>query len=238
MRGVDASKIDIITNGVDRELFNNDRASGGDLRRRYNLSPTDFVVAYVGTIGMAAGLDVVLRTARILKSKGRTDIKLLLVGDGANRMQLQRTVRAERLGNVVFTGRLDKSLVPEALAAADACLVHLRKQTLFESVLPSKIFEAAGMRKPIILGVKGHAAALVKRANAGICVEPESEAEIVAAIEQLAGDRTMCAKFGADGQAYIAKHFDRDQLSHEYLHILQRVIADSQAAPVMAPMPT
>jgi glycosyltransferase involved in cell wall biosynthesis len=233
-RGVPSEKIDIVTNGVDRELFNAS-ANGDDFRKRYNLG-NSFVAAYVGTIGMAAGLDVALRVGRLLKSRGRDDIKLLLVGDGSNRAGLQRAARAEGLNNIIFTGRLDKHIVPQAIAAADACLVHLRKETLFESVLPSKIFEASGMKKPIILGVKGHAAALVRRANAGICVEPESETEILAAIDRLASDRALCAKFGEDGYAYVSKHFDRDKLSDDYLRVLQRVIAESQAvaAPVTA----
>jgi glycosyltransferase involved in cell wall biosynthesis len=161
-------------------------------------------------------------------------VTLVVVGDGANRAQLQRAARTEKLDNVIFTGRLDKSAVPQALAAADACLVHLRKKPLFESVLPSKIFEAAGMKKPIILGVKGHAAALVQRAGAGICVEPESEHEIIAAIERLAADRALCRKLGEDGHAYISRHFDRDKLSDDYLQILQRVIADWQAVRAIA----
>ena len=234
-RGVEAGKIDIVTNGVDRELFNT-RACGKAFRARYKINESDFVVSYVGTIGMAAGLEVVLRVARALKERSRHEVKLVLVGDGANRAQLQRAARAEKLDNIIFTGRLDKSDVPDAIAAADACLVHLRKKELFESVLPSKIFEAAGMKKPIILGVKGHAAALVQRANAGICVEPESETEIVAAIDRLHAERALCATFGGDGHSYIAKHFDRDRLSDDYLQILQRVIAvePQQASPVTA----
>jgi glycosyltransferase involved in cell wall biosynthesis len=230
-RGVGAEKIDIVTNGVDRELFNA-HARGDDFRKRYNIGERDFVAAYVGTIGMAAGLDVALRAARLLKSKGRDDVKLLLVGDGANREALQRQGRADGLNNIIFTGRLDKHVVPQAIAAADACLVHLRKEPLFESVLPSKIFEAAGMKKPIILGVRGYAAALVQRANAGICVEPENETEIISAIERLAADRSLCAKFGQDGHAYVSRNFDRDKLSDDYLRVLQRVIAETQAAAV------
>ncbi|CAN5684621.1 glycosyltransferase family 4 protein [soil metagenome] len=234
-RGVDAAKIDIVTNGVDRDLFNA-RTSGDSIRQRYRLGKR-FVVAYVGTIGMASGLDVVLRAARILRAKGRDDIALLMVGEGSNRAQLQRSARAESLKNVIFTGRLDKSLMPEALAAANACLVHLRKQALFESVLPSKIFEAAGMKKPIILGVKGHAAALIKRAGAGLCVEPENENQIVAAIEQLAADPELCQRFGESGCAYIRAHFDRDKLSGDYLRIMNDVIARSRSAEPRRPDP-
>ena len=231
-RGVTPDKIDVVTNGVDRDLFDS-RQCGKSFRERFGLVGS-FVVAYVGTIGMASGLEVVLRAARLLKETGRNDVKLLLVGDGANREILQREARAEKLHNIVFTGRLDKSLVPQALAASDACLVHLRKQALFESVLPSKIFEAAGMKKPIILGVKGHAAALVERANAGICVEPEDENQIVAAIKSLASNPALCRQFGEAGHSYISAHFDRDKLSRDYLTIIHGVIRSAQNVVVTA----
>ncbi len=221
-RGVAASKVEIVTNGVDRELFVS-HAGDGAVRTQYGLGDS-FVCAYVGTIGMAAGLEVALRAAKILRDKGRHDIKLMLVGDGATRQELEQSARQQGLDNVIFTGRIEKKAVPELLAAVDACLVHLRRQELFESVLPSKIFEAAGMERPIILGVKGHAARLVQAAGCGICIEPENEQELVGAIERLADDRELGARLGQSGQQYVREHFDRDKLSEQYFRVIREAI--------------
>jgi glycosyltransferase involved in cell wall biosynthesis len=173
---------------------------------------------------MASGLGVVLRAAKILKDKGRNDVRLMLVGDGATRQDLEQSAKQQGLDNVVFTGRLDKKLVPRVLATVDSCLVHLRKQELFESVLPSKMFEACGMAKPIILGVKGCAAKFLNEANAGICMEPENEHDLVAAIEKLAADRQLAESFGRSGQAYVRKNFDRDKLSRDYFNVIRYAI--------------
>jgi glycosyltransferase involved in cell wall biosynthesis len=221
-RGVRGSKIEIVTNGVDRELFVS-HAADESVRAQYGLG-SSYVCAYVGTIGMAAGLEVVLRAARILKDKRRDDVKLMLVGDGASREQLRRAARERGLDNVVFTGLVDRRDVPKLLAAVDSCLVHLRRQELFESVLPSKIFEAASMEKPIILGVKGHAARLVEKAGCGICIEPEDENELVAAIERLSADRELGRRMGRRGHDYVRAHFDRDKLSKEYFAIIRQAI--------------
>jgi len=154
-RGVDPERVDVVTNGVDREIFEASTADGSAVRRDRQLDGS-FVCSYVGTIGMACGLDVVLRAAQILSERGRSDVRFMLVGDGAVREELEGRVRTARLSNVQFTGRVDKADVPAYLAASDACLVHLRREALFKTVLPSKMFEAWAMGKPIVLGKFGH----------------------------------------------------------------------------------
>jgi len=227
-RGVPAERIGIVTNGVDKDLFGS-VPTESSVRLRYHLDDR-FVCAYVGTIGMAAGLEVVLRAAALLRQRSRTDVVFLVVGDGATRDGLEKSAREQGLDSVVFTGRVDRGMVPEILAAADACLVHLRRQALFESVLPSKIFEAAAMGKPIILGVKGHAADLVANAECGICIEPDDPEGLVRAAVRLSDDTALRGRLGESGRRYVNLHFDRDRLSRDYLDILQAVAAGDRPA--------
>jgi glycosyltransferase involved in cell wall biosynthesis len=222
-RGVAAERIDIVPNGVDRGLFV-DREGGSALRDKFDLGDA-FVCSYIGTIGMGSGLEVVLRAARLLRDEGREDIAFMLVGDGAVREALERTARQEGLERVIFAGRQDKQVVPAFLAMADACLVHLLQRDLFRTVLPSKIFEAAAMKKPIILGVEGSAAQIVREANAGICIEPENERELVEAIKRLAADRDLADRMGQAGFDAIASVYDYDRLAEEYAEIIERVAA-------------
>jgi glycosyltransferase involved in cell wall biosynthesis len=226
-KGVAAEKISIVTNGVDLELFT-PRPADPDLLKRHGLGGK-FVVAYIGTIGMACALDVVLRAARRMKERGDDRTTFLLVGDGANRRQLEQQAQQEGLDNVVFTGRQDKSLMPDYLAASDACLVHLRKTPLYETVLPSKIFEAAAMERPIILGVKGFAAGLVADAGAGLCIEPESEDDLLEAIGRLLENPALRGQFGQSGRASIVRDFNRDTLAQNYLDVIGRVLITSAA---------
>ncbi len=221
-RGVDSERIDVVHNGVDRKAFAG-AGDGSQVRAEFGLGDA-FVVSYVGTIGLGSGLDVVLRAARRLESEGRRDIVFMLVGDGAVREELEQQARAERLDRVVFTGLQDKARIPAILAATDACLVHLTGQDLFRSVLPSKIFESAAMAKPIIMGVRGFAADLVERAEAGICIEPENETELVAAACRLAGDRALARRLGESGRQRIAAHYDYDDLAARYLAILHALV--------------
>lgn len=223
-RGVPEESISIITNGVDPDVY---MPAAGDpvnpLRAKYGLNG-QFLCGYVGTIGMACGLDVVLRAGELLKAKGRDDVAIILVGDGAVREDLES--RAKQLGliNIIFAGQVGKHEVPAHLQMLDACLVHLRRQDLFRYVLPSKIFEAAAMEKPIVLGVAGYAAELIEKAGAGVTFEPENAEQLVAALEQLAANGEQARRFGESGRRYVMQHFDRDQLSKDYLFIIERTM--------------
>jgi glycosyltransferase involved in cell wall biosynthesis len=233
-RGVDRERVDVVTNGVDREIFEAS-ADGSAVRRKCQLDG-NFVCSYVGTIGMACGLDVVLRAAQILSARGRTDVKFMLVGDGAVREELEGRVRAEGLSNVQFTGRVDKADVPAYLAASDACLVHLRREKLFKTVLPSKMFEAWAMGKPIVLGVEGFAANLLHQAAGGVCIEPENAEQLAHAVERLADDRAWGRRLGDAGRRHVLRHFDRDELSNDYLAVIRQTceVQAEQAAPAAA----
>ncbi len=220
-RGVEAQRLSIITNGVDREFFApQERALA--LERQLEIEGK-FVCSYIGTIGLASGLEVVLRAARKLSEHGRDDILFLLVGDGAIRETLEIKCRELQLSNVMLTGRQPKSMIPSYLSISHCCLVHLRKAPLYTTVLPSKIFEAAHMERPIVLGVEGEAAKMLKASGGGICFEPDNEDQLIEAVEQLAGDPELRQRLGTRGHAYVARHFDRDQLAGDYLELIEGI---------------
>ncbi len=225
-KGVDSRIITVIPNGIDANQYI-PGPSVHRLRDRYGLNG-EFVCAYMGTIGMAAKLEVVLEAARRLRSN--PSIKFMLIGDGAERERLQREAAAAGLDNVIFTGRQDKRLMPEFLASVDACLVHLKKTDLFKSVLPSKIFEAAAMQKPIIMGVEGCAADLIRRSGAGICIEPENHSELCEAVQALASRPEEARRYGERGRSYVLENFDRTALSRQYELLVDRMAARRHVA--------
>lgn len=227
-KNVDKEKISVVMNGVDTELFA-PMDKDVQLQKKWGLDGK-FVCSYVGTIGMACGLEVVIEAAKKLKQMGRENIAFLIVGDGARRDELQQMAIEHQLDNIVFTGRQDKSLMPNFLSITDACLVHLKNTELFKTVMPSKIFEAAGMAKPIIIGVAGFATEIVRKANAGIAIEPENHDQLVDALETLADEPEKCSMYAQDGHTYIVDNFNRDDLANEYIEILQQKLTNKEVA--------
>lgn len=213
--------ISVVMNGVDSDVFSLRPRDEAFLAKWYLEGL--FVCSYVGTIGMAHGLEVVIRAARILEDRGRLDIAFLIVGDGARRAELENLADQECVEQrVIFTGRMSRDQMPTVLASSDACLVHLRKTELFETVVPSKIFETMAMGRPIIMGVRGESLQIVLAAGAAIEMEPESETDLVEALIELADNAHLRAQLSASAREYVMAHYHRDQQAAKMLEVFER----------------
>lgn len=221
-----AGKVTVITNGVDLEFFTPSEDTA-QLAREFGVAGR-FVAAYVGTHGLAHGLDTILLAADRLRDD--PDIAFLLAGDGAERANLLRKRDAMRLGNVFIVGQQPKERMPAIWALTDVSLVLLRRRAAFESVIPSKIFEAMGMARPIILGVRGESQRIVERAGAGLCIEPENDQALADAVRALATDRGQARALGLAGRRYVEENYDRRRLAARFEHLLERVAGHPPAS--------
>ena len=234
-KGIAAEKISVVRNGVDLSLFDGD-ADPRELRARLGLAGK-FVVSYVGTHGMAHGLETVLHAAARLRRHAR--IAFLLVGDGAERKRLLELRDQLGLNNVTMLAQLPKERMPQIWSLSDASLVLLRKLPLFETVIPSKIFESMAMGRPIILGVGGEARAIVEESQSGLVIDPESSTNLCTAVLKLAHNPSLGRALGANGQRHVAAHFDRRVLARRFEGVLSALHAHAaherpQSAPVAA----
>jgi glycosyltransferase involved in cell wall biosynthesis len=218
-RGIQADKVSIVTNGADLSMWLRP-ADAAKAKAELGFEGK-FVVGYVGTHGMAHALDFIVRSAA-----RNTDpqVHFLFVGDGAEKAEVMATAKALGAANMTFLPPVPKHEVPRILAATDVALVPLRRAETFRTVIPSKIFEAAAMRIPILLGVEGQAEEIVRRHAAGLCFVPEDEASFLAAVARLAGDAELYRSC-QEGCASLAAAYDRDTLAADMLEQLRGVAA-------------
>jgi glycosyltransferase involved in cell wall biosynthesis len=217
--GIPAEKIVVVPNGVDPSEFV-PGPKARELEAKLGLEGK-FVAAYVGTIGMAHGLAKILEAARKLES--RPDIAFVVVGTGAELSKLADRSEKEGLANVLFVGAVSKEVVKQYWRLCDVALVLLRNTPFFETVIPSKIFEAMGTGRPIILGVRGESQGILAAAQAGIPIAPESSDELVDAILTLAGDPERRASLGESGRQFVVREYDRRVLADRMLQTLEEV---------------
>lgn len=218
--------IAVIKNGVDLQQFATaDRQAVAAFREEYGLGDR-FIAAYVGTHGMAHGLDIILDAAEKLRS--RPDIVFLTVGDGAERKHLEADCAQRGLTNVLILGQQPKAMMPIIWGASDAALVLLRKSDTFKTVIPSKIFEAMALRCPIILGVEGEALALVASANAGLPITPGDAGELADAVVRLADDPKLGQAIGSDARAFVEQNFERRVLALRYLDLMAQAVGQKR----------
>ena len=221
-RGIDENKISVVMNGVDRTLFY-PRERNEELLKKHSLDGK-FICSYIGTIGMACALDTALESAEILQNQGNDKIKIVLIGDGAVREELEAKAKAMNLKNVVFLGRRPKQEIPDWIASSDINLVHLKKTGLFQTVMPSKIFESAGCARPVLMGVDGFSRDLVENAKMGISIEPENAKAMADALLEASENLELLKQLGENGYKNIAEKYDRDIQAENYLDILKELI--------------
>ncbi len=215
-RGVPADRIRVVTNGVDPDEFRIDSPKRTD-------PDGPLVVGYLGTHGMAHGLDLVLRAAQLLDP---AEVRFELVGDGAEKRRLVDEAKRLGLDHVVFSDPVPREQVAAVLAGFDAALIPLRDTAAFRSVIPSKIFEAAAASVPMLLGVRGEAEGIVRRYDAGLVFSPEREEELVRAIQRIRGEEGLLAKL-QEGCGRLVADYDRSELAVQMLTHLKDVVGAS-----------
>lgn len=221
LRGALEENITVIRNGVDLSFFS---ATSADEEYAGSLGVQGkFVASYVGTHGMAHGLDTLLEAAELLRD--RQDIAFIMAGDGAERQRLQSEVAARGLDNVKLLGQLPKHDMPRLWSVSAASLVLLKKQDLFLTVIPSKIFESMAMKKPIVLGVQGESKDIIVEAASGIPFEPQNAEALAQAVRRLADSPALCTELGENGYRHVAEHFDRSVLAERYETVLRETAA-------------
>jgi glycosyltransferase involved in cell wall biosynthesis len=211
-----ADEVEFVPNGVTLTRFPPDVDSRA-LHAELGLDDRP-VVAYAGTIGLAHGIEVVLDAARLVP-----DVQVVLIGAGAERQKIEQA--AEPIENLTIGPAVPSHRMPEVYGLADILLVPLRDLPLFETVLPSKMFEIMAMQRPLILGARGEPARLIERAGSGLVVPPEDSDALAAAIRQLVDDPTLREKMGLAGRTFVEDHFDRSKLALEYIAIMENLLA-------------
>ncbi len=166
-RGIDSRKIAVVINGVDLSRYQKCEKDK-ELLDLFRLREK-FVVGYIGTLGMAHGLDNAVAAAELLRDDER--FRMVFVGDGAVKRTLQAQVEKTKLGNVIFIAPQPKSMMPRIWSICDAALIHLKDDAIFGEVIPSKMFEAMAMGVPLLMAAPvGEASRILEREAAGVRV--------------------------------------------------------------------
>ncbi len=201
-----------LPNGVDLNYYDSNNLTS-NFRESMNFQADDFLLLYAGIIGHAQGLEVILKSAAILKTQQK--IKFILLGSGPEKEKLLALKKEHQLDNVIFLDPVDKTKMPNIVAGIDVAVIPLKKLDLFKGAIPSKIFENLAMKKPIILGVEGEAKHLfIDQGKAGLAFEPENENALAAAVLSLFNDRSQCQQMGENGLKFVSEHFTRDLIAN------------------------
>ena len=219
-RGVSGERVTVIPNGVDPDMF---FPIPADISLQQELQLEDkFVVGYLGTHGLAHGLESVVKAARLA---GQTDdltaVHFITVGAGAQFDRIKEF--ALDLDNFTMIGQVSRADILRYWSLLDASLIHLKASPLFESVIPSKMFEAMAMGVPLLHGVGGESADIVRTSRSGICFAAEQPEALLSAIRQISTDKDAYQQMKI-GCLSSAQNYNRASLADRMADCLQGVV--------------
>ena len=226
-RGVASDHIELIYNGIDPSLFR-PQPKNVELLKEHDLAGY-FTVAYVGTLGLAHGLTLLIDVAERLKA--RRDLRFVLIGDGADREKLEADIARRGLENVRLLGLQPCDTMPDWIASIDLLLVLLRDLPVFETVIPSEIFEFLAQERPVVLAAKGEIRSMMEQAEGAegaLVIDLESPDQLVSAIEEVMDHPTEAAKLAVAGRHWVEEGYIRDDLARSMAAFLERVLVESR----------
>jgi len=201
-RGVPESKLSVIYNWADEAALGAPECKvpaafpGGN----------HFSILFAGNIGKAQALDTVLDAASLLKVRG-SRVCWVMLGAGVEVERLRAEAAKRQLTNVVFLPPVTMAEVGAYLNAADALLVHLRRDPLFEITIPSKTQAYMSVGKPLLMAVDGDAADLVRQSGGGLVAESENPEALARTAAQLAAvPAEALTTMGDKAQRFYREH--------------------------------
>ncbi len=228
-RGIDRSKVALIPNGCDLGIF----SDKSEAWRPDGVASADLMVVFAGTHGMANGLDAALDAAQVLKSRGRVDIKMVLIGDGQLKDRLMSRARDEALTNVIFCAPVNKARLAGLMAATDVGLQLLANVPAFYfGTSPNKFFDYLASGLPSLINYPGWLAELVEERKCGLAVLPDDSGAFADALEWAADHRDELKEMGKRSLKLAETQFNRAVLSGQFVTWLEQAAGYAAAEQV------
>ena len=219
-RGVSSDKIEFIYNWCDETQIK--PASYDPALAEKMKMKGKFNILHAGAMGKVQGLSSVIDAANILKDK-RPEIQFVFIGGGIERKNLEKKATDLQLKNVIFHDRVPPSEIGKIMALADVMLVHITDTFLHSIAIPSKIQAYLAVGKPIMAGVRGDAADLVIKANAGLQCQPENSEAIAATSEQFYNTpKDSLRQMGENAAIFYKSHLSLSIAAQKYVQVFEQ----------------
>ena len=214
LKGVPESKTLLFRNWANDSIIR-PQSRLTSLRGEWGLQARDFVVLYSGNLGRKQGLESLLDAAALLSDEPR--VRFVIVGNGAERLELQAKAESAGLNNVQFRPLEPFERLSELLATADVSIIP-QKRAVTDIVLPSKLSNILASGRPVVAAspASSDLALILREGECGILVEPEDAAQMADAIRRLAVDPVLCSHYAANARKYAEAHLFQSSIIRRF----------------------
>jgi colanic acid biosynthesis glycosyl transferase WcaI len=221
-RGIERQKLQLISDWGDTQGVY-PIADATAFRTANGLSAGQFLVMHTGNMGKKQDLMNLVRAAEL--SKDITNLVWLLVGQGEERTAIEEGIRQRQLKNIRLLPLQPAKSLAEMYSAADVLVLNQRAAVV-DAVIPSKLltYMAAGRTVLAATNDKSESARYIERAQCGLTVPPEDPNALVEAVLSLQADADLRKRLGANGRAYVERHFTKEKVLQEYDRLFSRYV--------------
>lgn len=224
-RGIDPTKLYVITNGVsddEWEIATKSKTDGSvsRLQGEFQINNMSKVLLYIGTHGQSQALGQIIDAARIMMNNSET--LFLFVGEGADKERLESL--AKGMPNVQFLPSQDKEKVWAFYNLSYACFIPLKDIPGFKAFIPSKMFEVMASATPIIAMLEGESAEILTKSQSAIVCPPEKPEILAKELQKIIENPAKAKEMGQKGRQFVSQYYLHSTLAKKYIMVFEKVL--------------
>ncbi|WP_242916770.1 glycosyltransferase family 4 protein [Pontibacter liquoris] len=214
--------VDDVTNAANIPLFSTPAPFPNSVVEPYNYA------IYTGNIGMVNNSYWLYEAAKELRKLGRSDIAILMIGEGQQREELEEKAKKEGVTNFIRLGLMPKDKLVGYVQKALVSLVPLKGTPVLDTSSPNKFFESLAAGVPVIQNTQGWMKDFLNEHNVGFTLNPNDPEELAKTLIWMKDNPDRIQHMGAKALDVATRFFDKDYLADKMLHILEDVHAAKQ----------
>lgn len=219
----DSDKIVVVPNWEDPSFIQPMPKEENDFVDKHNMAD-QFTLLYSGNVGRFHEIETAINAIAELETRGRDDIQLVVIGEGAQKESLREYVKANGIKNVTFLPFQPIERLPETLTSGDASLVGIKPE-MEGLCVSSKLYSSLAVGKPVlaIVGKDDEVARVVRTHDCGEWVQQgdyETAADILA---MWADEEALTAQLGENARTCLEHEFSKQKAITTYRSTLQNM---------------
>ncbi|SKB36655.1 glycosyltransferase family 4 protein [Macellibacteroides fermentans] len=222
-KGVPEEKIVVVYNWVDQNAVVNVPREENKLFDKYKLDRDAFYITYSGNIGLTQNMDLLLDLMNDLQ-KSYPKIKLVLVGEGAYKKNVEEIVKQGNLNNVTMIPFQDYADISQVFSLGDAGLV-ISKPGVGSNSVPSKTWSIMSASRPVIANFdENELKSIIADNECGIFTKAGDKEAFKNAIITLYENKEKAVQMGKNGREFVMKNLTREVGTQKYVDVIKDVV--------------
>lgn len=216
-KNINKSKIQIVPNGVDLNLFNSNVCSENEIKEIRNNFQSDKIIVFSGSL---QDLNIIINSAKYVIEK-IPDVKFIIIGDHRDPLRSkliwEKIIQEKNLtSHFIFLGKLPKDQVAKYILSADVCVDSFPNEPYYAAAHPIKLLEYGACSKPVVATRVEETSKLVIHEKFGFLSDPNNPIEYANYLTLLLTNSNLAKSMGESFFEYVKSEFTWDILAEKF----------------------